>query len=542
MLPFGLKSRIAFNLAVVMLASLLLLHFVCMITVRQFLIRGKTASAIELSQRLFPLFIENAPLTDRDGAEDQRDDIPPVPLLTSLGVSNALLQRDGIRSRIDVKGADPRILEKLQQLLNDTLSSGIRRTQMVGRGSGLFGLAGRKLLVAMPVPLKQAGSESRAAPSQTAIGLVFPLDDLQAELSSLKQVLLIYVLINALLFGAIGFFRMTRMTVEPIGKLLRRANEFKEETFPYFQAGPRDTEFGQLSLALNRMMQHISSEKSKLKSTVISLEAANRELNKTQEEMVRSEKLVSIGRLSSGIAHEIGNPLGIILGYLELLKQSGLNETERLDFIDRAESELNRISRIIRELLDFSRSGAGMGRQPVSLHHIINEVAEVVGHQPFMAGIRLRLDLSAGNDTILADADRVRQLMLNLVINAADAIVQANPPGGGVMTILTRQEPIPCSLQSGSPAALPGVTATVRDNGCGISAEGIGCIFDPFYTTKAPGKGTGLGLYVCFRTIEELGGSIRAESRPGEGTAMVIHLPVEKAANREAGIAEGETL
>jgi len=150
------------------------------------------------------------------------------------------------------------------------------------------------------------------------------------------------------------------------------------------------------------MLKRISADKKKLRSTVLSLERANLELKKAQRDIIRAEKLASVGRLSAGIAHEIGNPIGIVIGYLELLRQPDSTEDERDEYIQRTEEEIERINSIIRQLLEVSRP-SNSGRTAVSLHNLINDTADVLHVQPLMSNIELALDLAAPDDTVLAD-------------------------------------------------------------------------------------------------------------------------------------------
>ena len=292
-----------------------------------------------------------------------------------------------------------------------------------------------------------------------------------------------------------------------------------------FAVRKEDNELNQLSKALNQMLLRIAKDKEKLRSTVLSLEKANIDLKHAQREILQAEKLASVGRLSSGIAHEIGNPIGIIMGYLALLKQSGITEKQREEYICRTEEELNRVNTTIRQLLDFSRPSSE-GIQPVHIHEIIEELTAVVKYQPFMSDITLTFLLEAQNDLVMADANQLRQVFLNLMINAADAIAAGRHPKSGQLMI---QSSVLADANESNDKANPQQSLLqIRfiDNGHGISAEDLSSIFDPFYTTKEPGKGTGLGLSVSFMIIESFGGAIKAESTVDKGTTMTILLPL----------------
>jgi signal transduction histidine kinase len=283
-----------------------------------------------------------------------------------------------------------------------------------------------------------------------------------------------------------------------------------------------ESEFNKLSKALNRMLQHIADDKEKLRGVVASLEAANFDLKKAQKDMIRAEKLASVGRLSAGIAHEIGNPIGIITGYLELLKRKDIPNEDRIDFILRTETEIQRIDAIIRQLLDLSRPSKEDVKD-VPVHAVIEDAIGASRFHPLMSDIDLDLRLSAENDRVKGDPNQLRQVFLNLMINAADAILSANIDSKGKISIVSQ-------VQKNGPNDAPKEKDMLKidyiDNGSGISTENLANIFDPFFTTKGPGKGTGLGLSVCFMIVEAMGGNIKATSREGDGATFTVFLPL----------------
>ncbi|MBF0101933.1 MAG: two-component sensor histidine kinase, partial [Desulfobacterales bacterium] len=252
------------------------------------------------------------------------------------------------------------------------------------------------------------------------------------------------------------------------------------------------------------------------------LEQANLEIKKAQENIIRAEKLATVGRLASGIAHEIGNPLGIIMGYLELLKQEDILREDKQDYIKRAENELTRIDIIIRQLLDIARPQL-VHKEPISVHGVIEDMVHILKVQPIMSTIHIHLNLQAMNDVIVADANQLRQVFLNLAINAADAILLSQEKGKGELNISTELLPPNDANAIDQQSTL---YILYEDNGHGISNENLPNIFDPFFTTKPPGKGTGIGLSVCFMIIESISGHIHAQSTVGKGTQMNIFLPI----------------
>jgi signal transduction histidine kinase len=349
--------------------------------------------------------------------------------------------------------------------------------------------------------------------------------------------LFIYLLINTVILTFIGIYRLSKVYFQPLARLARRAEDYREDDEMLFSVRKEDNELHTLSGSLNSMLRRISADKEKLRSTVNSLETANLELKKAQKEIIRAEKLASVGRLSAGIAHEIGNPIGIVMGYLELLKQKDIPAAEQEEYIHRTEAEIERINTIIRQLLEISRP-SNVGLKAVSVHDLIDDISEVLNVQPLMSNIEFECRLEAQNDKIMADANQLRQVFLNLIINAADAISSEDKADNGKLLIQS-------SLFSGTPEQPQDQKTYLEimfiDNGPGISEENIANIFDPFYTTKEPGKGTGLGLSVSFMIIEGFGGKMTVSSKIGEGTTMTLLLPVvesETDAAEEEGFLE----
>lgn len=341
------------------------------------------------------------------------------------------------------------------------------------------------------------------------------------------KIIIFYILFNTLFLALFGFYLLHRSVIRPINRLVRRAEEFREgETF-FLASDTEQDEFGRLSRALNMMLRGLEDNKVKLQAGITSLEKANLELTQAQEEIIRSEKLASIGRLASGVAHEIGNPIGIVLGYLELLKGNDLKRQERGDIISRIEEEIDRINRTIRNLLDFSRPSRGEVKE-VSVHQIIVDMLDIVKPQPMMADINVVLDQQAAQDTVLADPDKLKQVFLNIVMNAIDAMEANQPKDESHNKVLSIRTSVVSETQPDTRENAKRVQIEFTDTGPGIPAEDMNKIFDPFYTTKEPGKGTGLGLSVSLRIVEDTGGDIKAKSEKGEGTTLTVILPIHE--------------
>lgn len=232
------------------------------------------------------------------------------------------------------------------------------------------------------------------------------------------------------------------------------------------------------------------------------------------EKIRHTEKLVAMGQMMAGLAHEINNPLGVMLCYLDLVKREAADHPQLLRDLEVIEKQTRGCKQIVSDLLAFARSGESR-RQPGDLNRIIREVAEMVAPQFGKQGLEVELDLAADLPPLWLDDNRLRQVFLNLLMNARQAMVA----DGGLVRIVSRLE-----------AAAGRVRVRVEDNGRGIDPVIHQRIFEPFFSTKATGEGTGLGLAVSYGIIKEHGGEIGVESREGEGSCFIIDLPLAAAA------------
>ncbi len=523
----GLRSNIAINLAGILLLGMLLIDFVTISTAQ----RDFVENEITKGYLLISAFQDH--LTDFSGSESQRLQVSSRSsldgLLNESQFSCALVIDKDDRPTY-FGGTDCGLQDELNNLAGQSMHTGKKITKSFGSAWGVFWKQSRSMVLASPL--------MREGKILGGIGITVPLEGIYKILRRTQKMLFIYILINTVIFTFIGLYRLSKIYFEPMRRLVERADEYREDEDLFFTVRKEDNELHHLSKALNRMLQRISEDKKKLQSTVRSLEKANVDLQRAQKEIIQAEKLASVGRLSSGIAHEIGNPIGIIMGYLELLKQKNTSAREKREYITRTENEINRINTIIRQLLDLSRP-SNDGAKAISVHKIIYDITEVIRSQPLMANIRIDHFLEAPNDTVLADANQLRQVFLNLIINAADAIASGQKEIQGELIIKSNIIPADLKTKPGRPESQSMLQVMYIDNGPGVSQDTLNNIFDPFFTTKQPGKGTGLGLSVSFMIVESLGGTIKAASEAGQGTTMTLLLPLAAVSvNSEKGVGQ----
>jgi two-component system NtrC family sensor kinase len=239
-------------------------------------------------------------------------------------------------------------------------------------------------------------------------------------------------------------------------------------------------------------------------------------LQDTQDQLVQTEKLASIGQLAAGVAHEINNPLGSVLLYADILCKETPEENEQqredLQMIIR---EANRCKTIVNDLLNFSRQNEVLA-QTIDLNTMLHELAREQRRQEIYLNVQILEDLDPALPTIQADPLQLHQMFVNLMSNAAEAM-----PDGGVLTLRTRSGPAPGFI-----------AIEVQDTGTGITEENMKRIFTPFFTTKPIGKGTGLGLAIIYGIVKMHRGQINVQSDVGKGTTFIItlreHLPSQQ--------------
>ncbi|MCM2357858.1 MAG: cache domain-containing protein [Geobacteraceae bacterium] len=290
-------------------------------------------------------------------------------------------------------------------------------------------------------------------------------------------------------------------------------------------------EFNEMSRALTQREEEVRELnrdlEQKVRERTAQLEENNLLLVRTREELIRVEKLVAVGELAAGVAHEINNPMAIIRGNAELLQMAVPPEDPSSEEVEIILRQVCRVERIVANLLKFARQEhRRMGK--ADLGAILDEILGQIGHQVPLTGITISRDYAPGLAEIAGDADQLRQVFTNLILNAVQAM-----PDGGALRVSTRKV-------RGSGFEVPGSNSklktqnskldgdfceiSVADTGVGIAPEDTGQIFNPFFTTKT--GGTGLGLSVSYGIVKEHGGRISVQSTPGEGTVFRVILPL----------------
>ncbi|MEO1173106.1 MAG: ATP-binding protein, partial [Myxococcota bacterium] len=410
-----------------------------------------------------------------------------------------------IRPRID------RSRPELQEILERTVASADLRIALVGADGGVI----KSDALPLPSPLPPPGEPAlfrgklvlvldvTADKTQwQRMILVRPAGEIFDRVFSSAFAVLGFLAIGSALGVAAGVLLARRSLVNPLERLFRLVAESDHAGLKTF-GGHSDT-FASLGRNILAMNERIGSDTQKIAAQLEALKEANTELETAQSQLVRAERLAVVGTLAAGFAHEVGNPLAVVSGFVELLRDDALDDAERIQAVRRIETELQRIQGIVRDLLDFSRAPTDVVGT-CSVSDVLAEVRALLAPQKPFA--RLTLEIEAQDLTLAIDKNALVQVLLNLALNAADAM-----DGVGTLRI---------EVQGGALAEI-----FVEDSGPGIAKEHLATVFEPFFTTKEAGKGTGLGLSVCERIVTSAGGAIRVDrSERLGGARFAVALP-----------------
>lgn len=340
-------------------------------------------------------------------------------------------------------------------------------------------------------------------------------------------VLTLLVMIVAIIFMTFIVAAITR----PVTELVDATDQISRGDFSIMLDINQRDEIGQLAVTFNKMTASLRQSRDEIEQYNRTLEAKiierTQQLEEAQTQLIQSEKMSAIGQLAAGVAHELNNPLGGILGYaqftLEKLRKNVPDKTSAKEvqgyirYVSDIETQARRCKTIVQNLLRFSRSSRTADfEDEVNINKTIEETVTFVEHQLRINQIELETTLADGLPQISGNSSQLQQVFTNLIINA----MHASEPGSAVK-LETKVSP---ALGEFGGA----IEIHISDSGHGIAPENLKKIFEPFFTTKEVGKGTGLGLSVSYGIIKEHGGEITVTSELGKGTRFAIVLPVQK--------------
>ena len=312
--------------------------------------------------------------------------------------------------------------------------------------------------------------------------------------------------LGVLILISLAGLALAQRILRPIHRLQQGVQEIGQGNLEHRIDVRSGDEIESLAFEFNRMADRMQKTQEQLQRRGKELEQRVNQLRRLQAQLMQSERMAATGELAAQIAHEINNPLGIIKNYVGIAKMLMPDEDSNRENLKIIDQEINRIAGIVRRLLKFAKPGSE-DIQSVQVNQTLEELLALLRGQLFRRRIEIDVDLADNLPEVSTSTDQMRQVFLNLIKNAEDAM-----PDGGKLSVRTRYRKGLIEIE-------------IADTGCGIPPEDAKNIFEPFFTTKGV-KGTGLGLSVSYGIIKNYSGEISVESEPGVGTTFTIQLPV----------------
>jgi two-component system NtrC family sensor kinase len=478
MKPLGLRVQILVGLGFVTAFAMLSTGYLALWAAGQSVVSQREATARAIAGGMASAIAAVADPTRPLAAPENR---------ARLSIALRPLEREGDVAAVALLGLDRRVVLAHPALETDPADAPLLTSALAGIGPVLNYRQrpedGAMQLVAF-APVSVPGRVVGAV----RVALEAP-QPLAAVLGRSGWLLLALAMGDALLVVALGFFVLTRLVVRPLRAMHAATARVSAGDWDQQIAPQGPLEVTELASAFNQMTASLVDQR---------------------EQLIRSEKLASVGQLAAGVAHEIGNPLAAVLGYVDILRgesaTAALSPAERLDALDRVKAETQRIHRIIQDLLAYSRP-TREDAQPCDPLTIVRSAQALLAPQARFRGVKVVVEGEAW-PPVLVSPGRLTQVFVNLLLNAADAMA-----GGGTVTVA-------CAALEGQ------VRISFRDAGPGVPAEVQRKVFDPFFTTKPPGQGTGLGLPISRSIVESYHGTLELTAPAGPGGAtFVVTLP-----------------
>jgi two-component system NtrC family sensor kinase len=319
--------------------------------------------------------------------------------------------------------------------------------------------------------------------------------------------------VGVLIVLLLSFF-ITTGIIRPLREMVWATRQIAEGDLSVEIPISSKDEIGQLAESYNHMRARLQQARQELedygKTLEEKVEQRSRQLKEIQTQLMQSEKLTSLGRLASGVAHEINGPLTGILTFSHQMMRKLKDNPELQRELEMIAREATRASSVVRGLLDFSRETKPQ-KHPCSVNDLVLHTLSLLEGQSVFREIRIIKNLDPQVPMILLDANQIQQVFISILLNAADAM-----PNGGTLTLATQMTPGDSFVR-----------VQFVDSGVGIPEKDLHRIFDPFFTTKGDRRGTGLGLAVSYGIVERHRGQIEVQSKEGEGTAFTVKLPLQ---------------
>lgn len=349
---------------------------------------------------------------------------------------------------------------------------------------------------------------SSASNQRLSLQLRFSLQQIYQQMLTLQKFALGCCLAYGLVLVLTAVFVLNRSVVRPIVTLTTTTQLVSHGDLSQRVTADGSRELVLLAQAFNLMAANLERNCAEKQQQLETISASNRQLQLTQHHLAQAERMASVGNLTSGIAHELGNPLSAVIGYLELLKRKGL-PAELHDLVTRALDESGRMDQLLKDMLDFASANSDSDRRLCDPLAVIQNTCSLLHNQGALKQRQLVLELPDMLPEVTIAAHKLQQVLVNLLINARDAT-----DADGIISL-------------GGRTLGNTVEISVVDNGHGISKAHQTAIFDPFFTTKAPGSGRGLGLFVSYQLISSAGGTLKVAQQEPHGSCFTITLPTK---------------
>ena len=404
---------------------------------------------------------------------------------------------------------------------------------VIGKGGELLASAGAArevdVLKLPKPPFGEAATRVTTSTGSRALDVVLPsgegavlvrvrTDDDSARTSDVVRGIALYMGVFALALLFIAYIALTRAIVRPIEQLARSADRVAHgsRTLDVPATGAR--EVTELGASVRSMHARLLADEKELRDKVDELSTTKAHLGTTRDQLAGSERMASVGKLAAGVAHEIGNPIAAIMGMHDLIEDGDLPAEDKADFLRRMRKETERINVVVRDLLDYARPEDGPPSGSVAVadvKEIVSDALALVRPQKDWKSVEASVEIEEGL-RLLISPQRLTQIMLNLLLNAAAAMSSMPPEKPRKITVRASR----LQVKGANRGRL-----VVEDTGPGVAPNVRDRVFDPFVTTKEVGEGTGLGLSVCRGIVEAASGRISVDAKYTEGARFVVDLP-----------------
>ncbi len=512
----NLISKLTIATSLILLVFMLLFAYVNLATLKEMLLEAAISDADKLSETIIKSTHYEMLEDNRKRAYEMIEEVG-----TLQGVEHIrMINKSGHITFSTDKGEIGRLLDKKEAGCNMCHTSGETKVHASTMNrSRIFSDNKGRQVVGMAKAINNEASCYQSpchfhSPQQRILGvldIIVSLDSMRTLIANYRNKITILTIV-LLLSISIGITFFThRLVNRPVKKLLRQTQRIAQGDLDTFVQGGSHDEMGDLSDSFNQMTASLKVARAELEGWAENLEAKiesrTREIKQMQNQLIRSEKLASLGRLVAGIAHEINNPLTGLLIFANLIKSNPQLGKALKDDVAVIINEAERCAKIVRGLLDFARESIPQ-KKMASLNKIMEATFALIGRQSCFQNIEVVHDYQADLPQIFIDENLMEQVFINMLLNAAESI-----PGAGQIFIKTYTEKDEY------------VCLQMTDTGTGIKEEDLGKVFDPFFTTKSQ-KGTGLGLSISYGIIERHGGTIEVQSNINKGTTFIIKLPM----------------